>query len=943
MIQKMKQNLHKTIKLALIVALTFIVCSNVSAMDCSKYKKNGDKIVTDFGISIKESGTNYTITMNPKSSDSKLLAKMRKVTFTVTKITPGAGNGDQLNKKLVYGTPLVLNVQGKEYLEIGGEGIIIKLHSDLNGNGNNLCSKDTKADIELYSYGGYQSEQIIKKVNVKTDKTKLQKVEQGLKIDCGKNYNAESFEAKFCHAKNEAQKHKKYIDNKSLDNNRTMVNFTDAFNSSDFDIDKKYKNLFGSNDQKYDRNFKCKSETKYKYEEIISDDKKYYEENTHYMFGSGTKKYVAGRYKYHFKNNSVTKGDKVQCKITCEEAVVVKYGPPVAQKAGACFQYKIKVESYVTCYMSQAPKEPKVYDEVCSPTPRCTGHNGHVYNQGGPEEEFDKCIKACDNGKYTDKCNKKCYKEIYGDDNNELPLVVESKKTAKEKTLDDEDYWEEVSKKGNSKHSSASGYYKLEGGEIQWRPYGNKGRWYYNHSWGFAGHNYSVIKNGIPKTVVCTDSCKWVMGKCSGKKYFNYGLPEEDYEENVKIYNKAVDKCKAKATCTKTSAVFQISATYRQPTSENGDYTNVTINYPYTNSNAENKDRLSTCNDENKYDTSTKSNTTIIDHGGCYAHSCDDKQNYYMTEWTFPGAWTKKKTGEVSYKAPPETDTSWRSRPHKFCIPKDALQVNRKWAAWYYKYIEKLPSEYYCDDLGSDYNKDKAPTPSSENYNIKGRTIRFGFYEWNISFKCFYAIEGQYSTETSGSGSGSSSAKCEKTKNPDYKIRTVTNSQLFPGQSSSTTTGGTVERASGYNWTSDSKLTLDTVTENYVNDPVKVKKYIEKLGNSIYSSSNANYVDYEFTLTPTNIGDIKDYNKRLSSFDVFCGELGESFIQPIGKDNNITITYYRSNLFRGTKDTHTWANECSKARTNVIAPKKKVDPGCNNNNGNGVCNTSYSY
>ena len=932
MVKIMKQNLLKSLCFIVVVMVSFSICTNVNAaaIDCQqRYNGKDRQIIEDFGMNIVKSGHNYTITVNPKGDNANMKEKLRKVVFKVSKINPASGNDDLIGKKVKYDSPLTLSVSG------GGNGAEITLKADLNGNGVNLCSATTatiKITLSATDYNGNavkENENVV----VKVSDDELQKVEQGTQIECenyASKYNSSSFEYNFCLAKTEAQKHAKFTKSKDVEKGYTMVNFTNAFDANgwkNLKYDDVVKKPSGSTYAKA-RQFQCKAKVSQKYEDAIKNDENYYRDNVKYMYGSGEKTYTAGTYKYHFHNEKVTNGKTAQCKVVCEESVIVKYGPPVATRAGACFEYKIKVESRVSCYMSQKPEKPDVYKEVCTPHPRCVATYGAVYNQGGPNEDYDQCINECDGGKYTDKCNNKCYQEVYMSNSSELPISYDVERTANANAHMTKAKYASIAKNASG---SKGGYYyrsggKTSGGSISWSPGGSKGRWYYHHAWGFAGHNYSIIHNGIPRTPVCTDSCYWPSSECTGKRYLNYGLSDYDKEQNIAIYNKAVEKCKAKATCTSATAQYTINASYEKPTTETTKV-ETWIDFPKT---AAKKDKLSTC----RY-TGTKTNTsgtvvsTILDYQGCYVDACTT-ENYYMTEWSFPDNWVRKKTGEVSY-VKPETLTGWRTKPDRFCLPPDAGAVNKDWARWYYRTIEKVPENYVCPwETSGDTGVGKV-----SKYNIKGNTTHFGYYEWNIDMKCFYALDDTYTDKTT-SGDGVS---CKKQPNPEYRIRTVTNNELFPSDSgTSTSSGSTAGRTPGYNWTSDSALTDKVIIPGYVNDPTKVKEYIQKVGNSIYNGQE--YVDYEFVLTPNDLREIKDYNAKRSGFDIFCGKLIDQ-VTPLGQDQETGITSYRSNLFRSGIDANTWT-ECANARNGFIRARQRVSSEylfCNNNDGAGACKT----
>lgn len=100
------------------------------------------------------------------------------------------------------------------------------------------------------------------------------------------------------------------------------------------------------------------------------------------------------------------------CKKTCKETITVEYGPPVATKAGLCFEYKVKVQSKVACQTEWNGGDIPEPSKLCTVFPLCNNSEAH-FDQAGPDEEFDQCVNKCDGGKYSQKCINKCYKEVY--------------------------------------------------------------------------------------------------------------------------------------------------------------------------------------------------------------------------------------------------------------------------------------------------------------------------------------------------------------------------------------------------------------------------------------------------------------------------------------------------------------------------------------------------
>lgn len=118
------------------------------------------------------------------------------------------------------------------------------------------------------------------------------------------------------------------------------------------------------------------------------------------------------------KNGKAKKTSVDVCKTICYEKLTVSYSPPVATKAGLCFQYKVTIKSKVECGVDA--DENVIINKMqlrtaCNPEPICS--NKESATQGGPNQQFDSCIKECDNGDYSQKCINKCYNKVYKKEN----------------------------------------------------------------------------------------------------------------------------------------------------------------------------------------------------------------------------------------------------------------------------------------------------------------------------------------------------------------------------------------------------------------------------------------------------------------------------------------------------------------------------------------------
>ncbi len=143
---------------------------------------------------------------------------------------------------------------------------------------------------------------------------------------------------------------------------------------------------------------------------------------------SGEYQYLNSNTYYAIKSEKTTDSYNYgwTCEKICEETITVEYGPPVATKAGLCFEYKVKATSTVNCTSKTNATPPDTNDYICNPTPSCIT-NGESFTSAGPNDDFDNCVKACDNGKYTQECIDKCYSQEYSTVSN-TKLSYENKK-----------------------------------------------------------------------------------------------------------------------------------------------------------------------------------------------------------------------------------------------------------------------------------------------------------------------------------------------------------------------------------------------------------------------------------------------------------------------------------------------------------------------------------
>ena len=617
----------------------------------------------------------------------------------------------------------------------------------------------------------------------------------------------------------------------------------------------------------------------------------YTESNTKYMRHEKEFKVTSDEpYVYHYTCGT-KKNDYPSCKVKCEEVVKVEYGPPVAAIGGLCFEYKVRVTSRVSCGITQPPNPPEPYKGVCTPVPWCnhSGHGAHGNHQGGPSEDFDSCVAECDGGKYSDKCSNKCYQEVYGSSltkntsGNEIAYVDKLNTNSQVKATD----------------TAASGslIYTCRNGKIAWQSGHNGGtrspnshsaiatdsRWHKKY-WGggFSSSDYSCYSNtGIMRQCSCSETCFWTPGNCATKyaKYTESYMNKEDggkadYNNNVKVRKKLLEKCKSYKRCSTKVAYFTIGI----------DVNGKKYNFPNTNSTTSTeKDKLiykgaSGYTDVQRTDTSKT--TTIISSNGCYINANGQKeieeipQDWYQAEWTFPGSWISVKTGEVSY-LDKSSEPGWVTKKRQFCAPITAKDVNATWWKYYYGVTHGssdtsvTSSSFVKECLGG--NKSQSITnvkktdvdKESITWNIWASTENFGYFHWDIDMKCFYGISSSLTKKTTEQLTEEQKDKCVVKTGSNYRIRSVDLEHLFPD-----TKSDTGSRTPGYNWSQYADVSVVSPNSvkpkfgNYKSEASKYAEYVQKKGYSIYSNNN---LDYEVVLKPKDLSSLR--NKKYGSFN----------------------------------------------------------------------------
>lgn len=623
------------------------------------------------------------------------------------------------------------------------------------------------------------------------------------------------------------------------------------------------------------------------------------------------------------------KGNDATCTKTCEEKVTVIYGPPVASKAGLCFEYKVKVESKLNCQTEFNAEVPVATDyKVCTPTGACNSNT--YWSASGPSEEFDSCVNVCDGGKYTQSCIDSCYKEVYGDTKNTvLPVNYADKLYSTENnaytgtverlaTNEEMQRYDAILKAKDQigdglKYSiddlrkaiveASTGKYVVKNSTIIWqagsRYWEKPGRYYTlnitNYTVGrlktAAGYwNAGLGQSGLSVVVndgflrnnsgsgYCTAQCYWYgCANAKKNKYYTTGKVEDadnreflNSDEAVKVYlhelNSYVNAAsECKAAATCTSKTSEFTIKVNNKTNSNPNQDNW---IEYATTITESGNLTATTMNGTAFDDDT---TIILDKSGCYSQEKPTGNAKYMTEWSFPGTWVNNKTGKISYE--PVSGNAWHVKKNKFCTNLDSKYVNTAW------WLQRV--------LQANTPVSESSKATIEDYNIKATAKDFGYFGWNFDISCFYAL---YDT-----ADGNNNITDDE-KPLTYRLRSIDLKDMFPdntdevGITDPTETG----RAPGFNWTSKA---TNVKNSDYEITPGALYSIIQARGNEIYDADKQSaYLDYEFYLTPAELNKIRRYSAQEGS--------GKYSIYPGKVKVANGIAYYESSLFRGSSSSY---------------------------------------
>ena len=678
-------------------------------------------------------------------------------------------------------------------------------------------------------------------------------------------------------------------------------------------------------------------------------------------------------YTYNFAPGNTVKDVQDVCERTCTEAVKVEYGPPVASKAGLCFEYKVKVTSYVKCTAKVIANEPKTFTSYCNPAPICYSVNGtlRTLEQAGPKEEYESCVNACDGGKYTESCSIKCYNQVYGSANKKLIINYEDALAAKTAmTTDTGMYSAADCLKDNGNYFGcyiydgiAIKWYSLKNYEVQntgnkeeavfkkvtWNERYALGRWYIDRVYKQADGTYLdqwasnanyVRSNGGYDVTGIYYSCKDDAAACG-----RYVSDQDGVYRSNKNNTLCTDNCHWRYQGDKESLSGNTTGLCKKTENsvEGNDYLNPgTIEKDAKANQAAYEDAVRSC-----IGTATCSEHTA-EFSISLNYDTDTGEKIKVNTITFP--YESKSDKLNASKANNIADRS-RSTILQYdgCYDNHQTKVNYYMTEWSFPgtYIHNKTGEisFTRPDVtdGWYYDDKKFCMPlDAESVNTK-------WWEWyKLGNTCYTdaAIQNELNGKTGTSNGYNITAQAKKfgyfgwnfdikcfyaLRNEicnvqengccgtnkkesngvsNYTFRSVALDNLFPNASQE----GVVDpdkREIGFNWTSKA---MSLKNGAYEVNPTALINHIESTASTLHSS-DATELDYKFYLTPASLAKIKQYNNN-HDYASWDGTVEEK--------NGINV--YKSNLFRNV-------GSGNKVLTDIGGAVIKVgEPGVNNEN-----------
>lgn len=478
------------------------------------------------------------------------------------------------------------------------------------------------------------------------------------------------------------------------------------------------------------------------------------------------------------------------------------------------------------------------------------------------------------------------------------------------------------------------------------------------YCWGRDCFGYEPDSMGFKRQATnggCSETCNY---KDYDDSTFNKttNVSDAEYTEALRDYNAVIDSCKTSSSCKNTTSTFTISVA--NDSNKNGNAnpngtSGKTVQICDSNDNSDSsKFKSSSCF---KWDSSIDYSNKVANASGSLQmikdldSQCagnDNRKDHYYTKISFPGDWTKNKGGKVTHTEP-EPIIAYKKHDNQYCLDRDFGNINTSWWTW---------SEIYAKDP----NKKNIVDESSLFYNILDTISNFGYFGWNFDVSCFFAVKNnpgipENTEDTPNNNSNNDFPECPKegcgkVYIDEFETRSASLDNLFVATNRNValqyknkkdktpslkladaddTTNKRLHasRPTRYNW---SNIATDLTIENYAIAPPAAIAMIQEMGDEVYEKDEE--LDYSITITPSQIRNIRSYNKKSDSY-LADGNVAYNANQELISSTDYQIIdgimFYKSNFIRNS------------SYVSLDPNHRPSGYGCNNLK-NKVCNIDYN-
>ena len=552
--------------------------------------------------------------------------------------------------------------------------------------------------------------------------------------------------------------------------------------------------------------------------------------------------------------------------MVCTEKYTATGDEAKLVKAGEGFEYQANYTITRQCKLSQISKPTKL--------PKCEYelHHSCDWNMsngtrkgcsgadcdGGPNDDFDICVKECDNGKYSQECINACYQSVYSSDRK---LSISNSSLTKDGRI------QFVSLQHSQTFTQSNTNISCT------TAYGRAGYLIY----------YQWPASGTPKVsgTACF-STNFCAGKGAGACTFNtYKTPDNCAEDPETTYKNALAASKSE---------YEAYINYQQSSVPSGTYTyQITDSFLKTGKKTGNDDNSTPyvfevkSNDNfdpkvkvDKSESKTGSDYKTETLGNSGGESVSYYENYTVKadiKTSLPLSYVNKITGGTVYKS----DETTKNNAYEIFQNESGTRKLRKVqqegtspTSESHPITEFIASRYYHQDNERKYytsiwsqntnvlileNRVYLKPRKDINYNIKVISSKVGAGEFGSTIDCYYGVYNSYYCDNKDDCPvPECKENCPDPTGIQYIYRVIDLTDVFPN-----------DRNPRWNWTSSAARKASETRIGYNIDPIAKTKDIESKGESIYTDQNE--TDYEFYLTRENIRNIRDYNKHVKDYN----------------------------------------------------------------------------